>query len=177
MVRCFIGVLIPENLKDNIVKMQQSIKSLPIDCKAVEQENLHICLSFLGEVNDENLGILCKNLDMVCSEHHSLEVGVSGIKFIPNEKYVRVIVLECISADLGILSKNIQQNVGGDAKPPHITLCRVKNIGENEQTIKKMKEIESCVGMFEISSIQLIKSQLEKSGPVYTVLHESKLSN
>lgn len=174
MVRCFIGVMVPEYLKDDIVKIQQSIKSLPIDCKIVERGNLHICLSFLGEVDDERLGGLNENLDKLCSKHSHMDVQISGIKFIPNEKYVRVIVMDCFSQELRSMGENIQKEIGGDAKPPHITLCRVKNIGDKHQTIKKIKELESDVGRFRISSIQIIKSQLQESGPVYSVLHETR---
>lgn len=175
MARCFVGVKLHEDLKDNIVKIQQSIKSLPIDCKLVERENLHICMSFLGEVEEEKLGSLYENLDNVCSKHHSMSVKVSGIKLIPNEKYVRVIVLDCSSKELENLCNNIEKGVGGDAKPPHITLCRVKDIRDKYQTIRKIKEIGSSAGEFEIFSIQIIKSQLQKSGPIYSIIHEAKL--
>jgi 2'-5' RNA ligase len=175
MARCFIGVMLPEYLKDDIVKIQQAIKSLPIDCKMVERRNMHICLSFLGEVEDGNIGVLKENLDKLCSKHSSMDAHISGIKFIPNEKYVRVIVMDCSSQELNSLGENIQKEIGGDAKPPHITLCRVKNIADKHQTIKKIKELESDVGRFRISSIQIIKSQLQESGPVYSILHETKL--
>lgn len=175
MVRCFVGVMIPEDLKNNIVNIQNAIKSFPIECKMVETENLHICLSFLGEIEDDRIVDLRKKLDNVCSNRSAIDIEVSGLKFIPTEKYVRVIVLDCPSMTLETLGKNIRKEIGGDVKPPHVTLCRVKNIREKEQTIDKMKGIDSCVGKFKISSIQLIKSQLEKSGPVYRILHESKL--
>ena len=175
MVRCFVGVMLPKYLKDNIVKIQQLINYLPIDGKLVEKENLHICLSFLGEVEDEKLGILYENLDRLCLKHGSLSVQVSGIKLIPSEKYVRVIVLNCFSKELESLGKDIEKEVGGDAKPPHITLCRVRKIRDKNQTIEKIKEIKSNVVELEISGIEVIKSHLVRTGPIYNVLHESKL--
>jgi len=175
MARCFVGVMLPEDLKDDVIKIQQLVPHLPIDCKLVERENLHICLSFLGEVEDDKLDVLYKNLDRVCSKSGSLSVNVSGIKLIPSEKYVRVIVLDCFSKELENLGKDIEKELGGDAKPPHITLCRVKNIMDKNQTIEKIKGIKVDVGEFEISSVQVIKSHLEKTGPIYTVLYERKL--
>jgi len=176
MARCFVGVMLPEHLKENIAKIQQSIRSLPIDCKLVERENLHICLSFLGEVEDEKLVALYKNLGGVCSKHRPLSVKISGIKLIPSEKHVRVIALDCYSKELESLGKDIENGIGGDAKPPHVTLCRVRNIRDKNQTIEKIKGIKADVGEFGVSSIQLIKSHLEITGPIYAVLYESKLS-
>ena len=52
MVRCFIGVLIPEEIKESIELIKESLIKLPMQCKFVERENLHICFSFLGEVEE-----------------------------------------------------------------------------------------------------------------------------
>jgi len=175
MVRCFIGIMAPENLKNKIVSIQDSLKKLPIECKMVEAENLHICLSFLGEVEESKIEGMSKKLDSICERYEASAVEISGIKFIPNENYFRVLALDCHNSLLKTLGMNIEQEIGGDAKPPHLTLCRVKNIREKGRIVAEIKKIDSYVGDFTVSSVQIIKSQLQKSGPTYTVLRESKL--
>lgn len=166
----------PENLKSKIAAIQNSLKKLPIECKMVEVENLHICLSFLGEVDEEKIDSIHKKLDAICERYAPEEVEISGIKFIPNENYIRVLVLDCRSNLLKILGKDIEQEIGGDTKPPHLTLCRVRNIREKQKTITEIKKIDAYVGKFTVSSVQVIKSQLQRQGPIYSVLCESKLS-
>ena len=165
----------PGELRNNIVNIQNSLSKLPIECKMVETENLHICLSFLGDVDENAIGDMCKKLDHICSRHQASDVEISGIKFIPTENYCRVLAFDCHSGLLKAIGRDIEKGIGGDAKPPHITLCRVKNIREKEETVNEIKKIDSNIGNFRVCSLQIIKSRLQKSGPIYTVLYESKL--
>jgi len=168
--------MIPEPVKAKIISIQNSLARLPVACKMVERENLHLCLSFLGEVEENEIDDVCRKLDGIAQRYKQFDADVSEIKFIPSESYIRVLALGCRNSMLETISKNIENEIGGDAKPPHITLCRVKSIEEKQETVEEIKKIDSDVGKFTISSIQLIKSELEKTGPVYSVIHESKLS-
>jgi len=175
MVRCFIGIFIPDSLKPKILEIQNLIKSPYVDYKLVEVENLHLTLSFLGEVEDTRVPDIKDELDRICSNFKKFNISIAGIKFIPNEKYIRVIVLDAFD-NLGTLleiSKEIKFCIGGDAKPPHLTLCRIKKI--NKDVVSKLQNIDSYCGGFQIASVQLIESRLSRSGPVYNILHEAKL--
>ena len=176
MARCFIGIMAPEGVKPKIISIQNSLRRLPIACKMVERENLHLCLSFLGEVEENEINDACRKLDGISQRYKQFDADVSEIKFIPNEGYIRVLALSCSNTMLETISKNIKNELGGDAKPPHITLCRVKSIEEKQKTIEDIKKIDSDIGKFTVSSIQLIKSELQKTGPIYSVIYESKLS-
>lgn len=175
MVRCFIGIFIPENLKEKIVNVQNQIKKIGAECKFVEVENLHLCLSFLGEVEEIEIEKISSKLDEICSRYKKFDVNISGIKIIPSESYIRVLVLNVFNVLLETISKNIKNEIGGDVKPPHLTLCRVKNIKNKQNFVEELKTIDYVIGNFTVKSIHLIKSELRKSGPVYTSLHESRL--
>ena len=114
-------------------------------------------------------------MDEISQRYKPFDSDVSEIKFIPNEGYIRVLALGCSNGLLESISKNIKNEIGGDAKPPHITLCRVKDIEEKQRTVEEIKKIDSDVGKFTVSSIQLIKSELQRPGPVYSVIHESSI--
>ena len=179
MVRCFIGILIPDELKKPIVELQEKIEKLPIKAKFVEPENLHLCFSFLGEKSEEEIEEISAKLDELSKNFKSFEVRVKGIKLIPNERYVRVIALDVFDENriLEGLRLEVKRIVGGDSKPAHLTLCRVKKILEKASFLEGVKKIRDIsIGNFMLSSLQLIKSELRRTGPVYTVLHESKLS-
>lgn len=178
MTRCFVGILAPEKIKESALKIQKEIEGLPIECKPVEKENLHVCFSFLGEIDEDRMKKIKDAMEEISKKYKKFEVFVDGLKPIPNENYIRVLVLDVIDKEgcLKPLMKEIVEKIGGDSKPPHLTLCRVKGV-KNKQKVKewirRMEELK--VNSFVIDRVQLIKSELRKTGPVYTVLHESLL--
>lgn len=177
MVRCFIGAMIPRELKGSIELVNEELKKLPIKCKFVERKNLHICLSFLGEIEENKLKNISEELESICNGSPPFEVIIDGIKMIPSEKYIRVLALDVIdrTGSLKRLIKDLQKRIGGSAKPPHLTLCRVKNISNKQSTIQKIRSIKIEDLILTISKIQIIKSELKKSGPIYTTVFEAIL--
>jgi len=177
MVRCFIGVMIPEELKGCIENIKDTLRKLPMNCKFVERENLHICFSFLGELEEVELENISKELELICNGFSRLKVVVDGIKMIPTEKYIRVLALDVIDKNNNLkkLMKEIEEKIGGSVKPSHLTLCRVKTISDKESTIEKIKSIKVGETVFTISTIQIIKSKLRKTGPIYTSIFEAIL--
>lgn len=177
MVRCFIGFLLPENVRKEILSIQEEMKKWPITCKFVETENLHVCLSFLGDVNEQEVERIKKELDSIGKNYSKFEASIGRIKPIPSENYIRVLVLDVLDEG-GILEKirkDVVQRIGGDSKPPHLTLCRVKNVSDKKNVAGNLEEMRSDLEKFSFSSIQLIKSELSRNGPVYSVIHESEL--
>ncbi len=177
MVRCFIGILIPDEIKAKITKIQDEINGLRIKCKMVETENLHINLSFLGEVDENKIEEISKTLDEICVNFRKFEIEIRDLLIIPDMNYIRVLAIG-ISQDehpLKKISQEIKQRIGGDVKPPHLTLCRVKQIENKANTIEELKRINTIVGNISVNSIHIVKSTLGISGPIYQSIHESKL--
>ncbi|MDI6798452.1 MAG: RNA 2',3'-cyclic phosphodiesterase [Candidatus Aenigmarchaeota archaeon] len=177
MVRCFIGFLIPEEIKKDVEAIKDELSKLPIKCKFVERENLHVCFSFLGEVEEKRIEHIIKTLDSICSNFKSFEVFIDGIKAIPSVNYIRVLALDVIekNENLKNLIEEIRNRIGGDTKPPHLTLCRVKGINNKEVVAEKIEELKKRkIGILKIMAVQLIKSELRRAGPLYSVIHESK---
>jgi 2'-5' RNA ligase len=177
MPRCFVGVMVPEEVRKAVAEVQKPLSRLGMDCKLVETENLHICLSFLGDVDDGRIGEIEAALDGIGKLHGRFSVGIGGVKFIPSPSRVRVIVLEAaaVSDEMERIRKDIVKAVGGDSKPPHLTICRVKRVDDTKALVESLEKL-SLGKSFVVGSIELIKSDLGSGGPVYTVLHKSMLS-
>ncbi|MEM5766350.1 MAG: RNA 2',3'-cyclic phosphodiesterase [Candidatus Aenigmatarchaeota archaeon] len=178
MVRCFVGYLLPEDIKEEIVELQNKIKKWPIVCKMVEKENLHLNFSFLGEIQESQIKEIYEKIDVVGKKFKKFEVKIGGMKAIPSDKYIRVIVLDVFDEtnNLKSLFDEINKNIKGDSKPAHITLCRVKSIKNKHEVRKFIFEENKPHGKFVINAIQLIKSELKKTGPIYSILHQTELS-
>jgi len=176
MVRCFIGFLLPEEVKTKVFELQEKMKMWPMKCKFVEKENLHLCFSFLGEIDDSRIKEISDKLDFISKKFKKIEVEVDGIVAIPSQNYIRVIALKIVENELlKKIFEEIVREIGGDSKPAHITLCRVKSV-ENKNELRRRIGEEKSYGKFVIGAIQLIKSELRKSGPVYSVIHQAELS-
>jgi 2'-5' RNA ligase len=177
MVRCFVGFMLPEDVRLAAAGVQRRLSGFEIECKAVETENMHICLSFLGEVEDSKIEELKAAMDSIAKEHRQFYTKIGGVKFIPTENYIRVIALETAdeSGELEKLRNDVVNGMGGDSKPPHLTLCRVRHVEDKKKLVDGFAGF-SIGSTFLVDGIELIKSELSRNGPVYTVLHRSRLS-
>lgn len=176
MVRLFIGVLVPEDVKTPITDFQDSLTKMPMEVKLVERENLHISLTFLGETPEEQVGLISKRLDEVCKNYRKFTVKIGGVLLIPNESYIRVIALDVKSNGdvLENLRKDVVKLIGGDSYPAHLTLARVRKVTDKNFVGQNLKNT-GLEKYFEVGSVYLIKSVATRRGPVYEVVHEGKL--
>ena len=177
MVRLFIGVFVPEDVKSPITDLQDSLTKMPMDAKLVERENLHVSLSFLGETPDSQIGFISKRLDDVCAKHRRFTARIGGALLIPNDSYIRVIALDVRSSsdEMETLRKEIVAAVGGESHPAHLTLARVREV-TNKNFVRDSLKSASVEKYFEVGSVHLIKSVMTRRGPSYEVVHESRLA-
>lgn len=175
MVRAFIGVVAPEDVKKAIANIQQQLRLLPIKAKFVELGNLHISLSFLGDIGDAEIERIKILLDKIASSYSKFEVILNGIALIPNERFVRVIAIDVKNQILESLRKDVVKSIGGESHPAHLTLGRIKSIDDKDRFRENISMIKYSDIHVEIDAICLIKSSLNGDGPLYTVLHKSHL--
>jgi len=169
MVRCFIAVYPVKSKK--IYELQEKISNLIIG-KEVEKENMHITLSFLGEKQETEINSIKEKLNKIAKNSYKREAVLTRIKFIPNDRFIRVIAIDV--AGLDDLSEIIEKEVGGDVKPPHLTLSRVKNV-KDKKALLEFEKIEINEKIF-VDKICLMKSTLTPKGPVYEVIDSFELS-
>jgi len=178
-MRAFIGILAPEGVRNAGIRMQEELRNSGVIGKFVEPQNLHLNLSFLDEITEEELQEFGAKLDLIAKGYKRVEIQVSSLKAIPNTKFARVVAFGVSGGNdaLTSLSRDIQKSIGGDVKPPHMTLCRVKELKDKKAFGDFIEKNASMnFASFEIDSVQIIKSELTREGPIYSVVHESKFS-
>jgi len=178
-MRAFIGILAPEKVKAAATSIANELNEIGVIGKYVEAENLHVNLSFLDEISEEDAQEFAAKLDLIAKGYKKFSATLSAVKAIPNERFARVVAFAVEQENdlLNSLSKDIQKAIGGDVKPPHMTLCRVKELKDKRKFIELLEKYQSkSIVSFEVSSVQLIKSELGRNGPVYSVVHECVFS-
>jgi 2'-5' RNA ligase len=181
-VRCFIGFFLPKEAKDFASDRQSRLSHAKFTWKKVEEENLHVNISFLGEVEETEVGRKADALESLCASHRPFSITVGPIRLIPSERRPRVVALDAMemTGELRSLTSEVTRIVGGDSKPPHITLGRIRSVLDSDDLSKRVanlnKESSSAPSCsFQIGSIDLIRSELGQSGPSYTVIRSCKL--
>jgi len=174
MVRCFIAVFpIEEKILEKVFNIQKEISKF-IKGKPVEKENMHITISFLGELNEKQIQTISEKLKNVTAKLKKREALVEKIKLIPNKGFIRVIALDVLN--LEDVSEEIEKNTGGEINPAHLTLFRVKSVLDKRKLLEYCERV-SINESFVVKDLKLMKSTLTPKGPIYEVLDSFTLAD
>ena len=169
-MRSFIGVELTEGARLQCIKAQKFLDSPDIRANWTYAENLHVTLSFLGEVED--MVSLKERLSTVKFEPFEASLEKAGV--FPGEGYIEVLWLG-IRGPFFALHNQILEAIGKrpDRKyHPHVTLARVKQVTNKIELIKKLKSVHVAPEKFTVEKFVLLGAELTRNGPAYTVLAE-----
>lgn len=181
--RIFIGIKAPDDMKEDLVKIQQELKLAELKAKFVESENLHINLKFLGNTPQEEIEKISFAIQNSAEKFQKFNVSVNGLGVFPELKNPRVIWAGVSSEELinfhSILEKNLSEiGIPKDSRKftPHITLARISSANKAELE-KTMHAHKDNIGDFEVSEISMIESELSEKGPKYSDLRKFRLGD
>jgi 2'-5' RNA ligase len=173
-MRAFLGISIPEDLKQKILAVQKKFSDF--DIKFVEPENLHFNLKFFKELNNENIEKLRQILGEIVKKYESFEIEIKGLGVFPNKNYIRVVWIGVKEGcnTLVSLADEIQNSIESlgflkeEKFVPHLTLGRIRSARNKEELKRLVEELEGMeIGKMEIGDIKLFQSKLSPNGPRY----------
>jgi len=184
-IRTFIAIdIVDDGILDKIISVQRDLSSCNARLKLVKRENIHLTLRFLGEITPLLLEDVQKIVEKI--EYNSFKIALSGLGAFPSQMNPRVI---WIGLSEGIEHvENIFKYLEGELrkigfKPdpkgfsPHITIARVK-YGDKACLAKIIrKNMNTFFGEMQVTSINLKKSTLTSTGPIYETLYSKKLAS
>ena len=172
-MRLFVAIRIPETIREELVTLQKKIGNDYAKIKWVEQDNMHMTLKFLGDVDEDKTALVRQSLNSV--EYESFGAEFSGTGGFPGESYIRVIWAGLEPADrISGLHETIEESLYSLGFPrdkkfsPHVTLGRVRFVMDK----KALSDAVLSTGSFRsaefpVNEFFLIKSTLTPEGPVY----------
>jgi 2'-5' RNA ligase len=168
MGRYFIGIPIPSEIKKKLKVQSWPGLSRYKDQKLVPQNNWHITLAFIGQLNEEKLQEL-KSLLQVFSWGEGFKVSIRNFGAFPSFEDGRVLWMGCEKGqdEITSLANKIRRQldeleISYDPKPfvPHVTLARLrspKNLSRLADNGKMKQEVS-----FQAEEIVLYDSEKEK---------------
>jgi len=181
-IRSFIAIELPAEVKQALGKIQAQLKSgsrAPV--KWVDPAILHLTLKFLGYVDAGVIGNITSALEESCRGVAPFQLGVNGLGVFPNPRRVQVVWVGLTGEleKLAALQKRIDTvltplGFRAEARPftPHLTLARVREEAGPEER-QRLGELVASItlepaGSFTVDAVHLMKSQLTRTGPIYT---------
>lgn len=176
LLRAFIAVDVLA--KDPIARVQTEIASSagwnPREVKAVDPQNFHFTLIFLGEISDSDASQIQSKLAEL--QFDAFDITYAGIGGFPRQDAARVIWIgidregaKSLSEIAGKVVFAVSEFGYKPDKPfsPHLTIFRVK--ARQPVNIARFVEKHNVpLGTDRIDRIHLKKSQLTPAGPVYS---------
>lgn len=189
MLRLFVAIQLPEELKTALGRVQQELKEMlpPISAAWTKPDNLHLTLRFLGPVENGRVAELQSRLRENLSAFGELELNCDRLGCFPDLRFPRVVWTWVHDAGerLPVLHRRVEEAVGGLAEKPaeghfvgHVTIARPKQMARLAAT-QLVRFIESAVerrfGSWKCRELELIQSELTSGGSRYTTLAKISL--
>lgn len=182
-VRCFVAIDIPEDVKAEIAGLQSDLRQFRARVSWARSEGIHLTLKFLGNVASGLIPDVVSALESVISSSKAFTVRVEGVGCFPNSRRPRVM---WVGLDGGDALRTVQEAVEIALEPlgferetrkfnPHLTLGRVKSAQGIDDVVRRMEELGFNKREFPATEIRLMRSDLQPTGAVYTVLHTISL--
>ena len=197
--RIFIAINLPIEVKKQILKYEEKWSALP--ARWAIEDNLHITLSFLGYLTDTEIGEASIAVKKAVENYNSFEISLNKICYGPLRQFTASSSLRAApqgklemprmvwlmgekSKELSSLRRDIENALASSIgfKPeirsfsPHITLSKIKMMEFRNLDLEERPEVNENVNLgFEVSSIEVMESELKRGGPTYTVIESYQL--
>lgn len=183
-MRAFVAIDLARDIRVELAKLQERLRSSGSDVKWVEPSHIHITLKFLGDINQAQLEKSRESLSIIAKDFNLFYVSLSEVGAFPKLDYPRVIWagVDKGREELILLNKRIEEifeksGFPKESRPyePHITIGRVRS-GKNKDRLKKiiMEHNFSLEAVMAVDKVTLYQSTLTTAGPIYTVLSEAE---
>jgi len=185
-IRTFIAVDIGDALRQRTALLQQNLARLAPEVKWVEENNMHITLLFLGEVNELDLVPICRILKDQTHGFPSFTLEIGGLGAFPTVRRPKILWagIQEGADDLKRLHQRLEQPLlelgcyrrEDRAYSPHLTLGRLTEDDRAEAWGPIIaKHADWHGGSAQIDKILVMSSELRRSGPVYSVIGRARL--
>lgn len=184
--RTFIGVDIGDAIRASAAALVRELSKTGAAVKWVTPESLHVTLMFLGEVDDRELHSVCRAVKAVAAGESPFSLRVSGLGAFPTPRRPKVLwggiadgVEPLRRLHAGLEERMLELGCYRTEEreySPHLTLGRVnKDVDAFTIAAEIPKRQAWEGGRFAVDEVLVFSSEMERDGPVYTVIGRAPL--
>lgn len=185
LIRAFVAVDIGAEARRGLAMDLAPLRQRFPDAKWVSPETVHLTLAFLGDIFPETVPAIAQALDDAAAAEPPFRCVLAGFGYFGTPRSPRVVwagVTEG-SAELMALQRRVAEallaiGIKGEARAfhPHVTLARIRSPRDAVGLTDRLAEARGRgFGTMAVSDVMLIRSTLQPSGPLYSVLYTAGL--
>ncbi len=188
-MRLFWAINLPEEIKERLWRIQTLLQGAGADARWVEKENLHLTVQFLGEVEVSRIDALISAARKALLTQKAFPLQLGGLGVFPDPRRPRVLWAGVAGGGNELLE--IYRLIGEAMEPlgfplperpfsPHLTLARIRSPRGVEKLMLRVQQLGDAstgLGTVPVSSVDLMQSELTRSGPIYTLLARISLES
>jgi 2'-5' RNA ligase len=187
MMRAFIAIDLPNDVRTAIEEAQALLKRAPVGVKIswTKVANLHLTLQFLGDIGEAVVDKITPALRSVAAQRQPFDVTVRGAGAFPDEKRPRVVWIGCDDdgKKLQALARAVHDTMQPFGFAPdhhefsaHLTLGRIRSPRPDAALTRAMDSLkDKAFGTLWVEAIHLFESQLHPEGSIYRKLSSHAL--
>lgn len=186
LTRAFVAIEMNDEVRNNLSAVQAELKKTDAHVKWIKPENMHLTLSFLGDLSTDTITRICEQLDIIGARTRPLSLTVTGLGTFGKRHSTRIIwagftgdvkALCELQTGIHLAMDDLGLSLDDKSFSPHMTIGRVRSA----RGIDKVKRIletkrDADFGHLEAARVVLMKSVLTPAGPEYSLLHKSPLT-
>jgi 2'-5' RNA ligase len=180
LLRLFIAVELPELVKQEIVRIQATLKQEHcFEGTYVDPKQAHITMKFIGSVSAYHGEAIKKALASISFNASCAQLG--NVDLFCSDDTIKIVYVHVIAPELPLLAAALDTQLLDWCKPEdrtftsHVTLARVKWVADKQY----MRNVIAAFAIkpigFEVNSFVLMQSILTQLGPEYKTLATFKI--
>ena len=179
-MRLFIGVDLPAEIKQALLDFQAELRRLGVKGAFKSQDNFHITLEFLGELDEDKIPMLTETLAKAARSNKPFDIKIAGLGAFPSFKRPHTLwtavngsltELRRLRDDLHLELKNEGLKLDERQFKPHITLASRPILNNIDFSVVQSKKL----GEFLVTDVVLFESRALGGKRVYLDLFRAGL--
>jgi RNA 2',3'-cyclic 3'-phosphodiesterase len=169
MIRSFVAVDLPSDLRESIAAVNKRLSRLRLDGRFSKPESIHLTLKFLGDIEESRVPEIREAIETSARGIEPFSVAVRSLGVFPHLARPRILWLGLEpSQALNLLQRRVEESLArlgfeAEARPfkPHLTLIRLKSVRNTTELVQFLKLEESReVGTLPVDAVHLFQSIL-----------------
>lgn len=184
-LRAFVAVPIPDAVTHFLAQIQARLRSSQINIRWVKNNNIHLTLKFLGDIDPSRIPLIAAQMNAAASLFPSFSLKAKGVGVFPNRRRARVLWVG-LTGDcdrLRAIQANLETGLEsiGFAREPrdfyaHLTIGRPRQHIDGQAIGAVLESMKTTTSdPFRVDRLKLYESMLKPAGAVYSVLHTARL--